>query len=142
MVNLGKLDSVNICLGCGASLPRHQPDCESENGEIVTFAYVMKLDKMTSLYKIRDQLIQAENHGDAVVKFVSGTGSLLTGDEVIQTISHKIVIESLTDGGYNAEVPALKGCIAYGETPQEALETVLDVEKAWLEIAKERGWVL
>jgi len=30
--------------------------------------------------------------------------------------------------------------MACGETPQEALETVLEIKAAWLEIAEERGW--
>ncbi|HBQ85036.1 MAG TPA: toxin-antitoxin system HicB family antitoxin [Syntrophomonas sp.] len=42
-------------------------------------------------------------------------------------------------GGWLAEVPELKGCIADGNTPDEALESLKDVVETWLEIAREEG---
>jgi predicted RNase H-like HicB family nuclease len=53
---------------------------------------------------------------------------------------YKIIITPDSEGGFNANVPALKGCMTHGETPQEALEVILDVQRLWLEIAEERGW--
>jgi len=45
------------------------------------------------------------------------------------------IFYSEEDGGYIAVAPDLKGCSAFGETPQEALnelETAIDL---WLEVA-------
>ncbi|MGE5587570.1 MAG: toxin-antitoxin system HicB family antitoxin [Clostridia bacterium] len=42
-------------------------------------------------------------------------------------------------GGWLAEVPELDGCISTGESPQQALTSVQDAIKCWLESAKEHG---
>ncbi len=42
--------------------------------------------------------------------------------------------------GFNVEVPDLKGCVAFGETIEDALQTLTEVKQAWIEIALERGW--
>jgi antitoxin HicB len=39
------------------------------------------------------------------------------------------------EGGYVAEIPALKGCLAQGETVDEALEELQIVLDLWLETA-------
>ena len=39
-----------------------------------------------------------------------------------------------------AVVPDLKGCSAFGETPEEALQEVLVAKELWLEAARERGY--
>ena len=41
------------------------------------------------------------------------------------------------DGGYIADIPDLKNCSAFGNTPQEALNQVLIAQKLWLEEAAE-----
>jgi antitoxin HicB len=43
------------------------------------------------------------------------------------------------EGGYVAEIPALKGCLAQGETLDEALKELKIVTKLWLETAKSYG---
>lgn len=43
------------------------------------------------------------------------------------------------DGGYIADIPDLKYCSAYGETPEEALKQVLLAKSAWLLAAREAG---
>ncbi len=40
------------------------------------------------------------------------------------------------EGGYVAEIPALKGCLAQGETLDETLRELEIVEDLWLESAK------
>jgi antitoxin HicB len=42
-------------------------------------------------------------------------------------------------GGYLATVPELPGGKSDGETPQEALENVLDAIGCWIEAAREMG---
>ncbi|MBD1846143.1 type II toxin-antitoxin system HicB family antitoxin [Cyanobacteria bacterium FACHB-63] len=46
------------------------------------------------------------------------------------------------EGGYVAEVPALKGCLAQGETLTEVLEELQTVTGLWIETAKRRGQTL
>ncbi len=43
------------------------------------------------------------------------------------------------EGGYVAEIPALKGCIAQGDTLDETLSELEIVENLWLETAKKSG---
>jgi predicted RNase H-like HicB family nuclease len=43
------------------------------------------------------------------------------------------------DEGYIADIPDLKFCSAFGETPEEALKEVLIAKTAWLEAALAEG---
>jgi predicted RNase H-like HicB family nuclease len=52
---------------------------------------------------------------------------------------HINIFYSQEDGGYIADVPDLKTCSAFGETPQRALDEVLTAQKIWLEGAKHSG---
>ncbi|MDL2287952.1 type II toxin-antitoxin system HicB family antitoxin [Oscillospiraceae bacterium OttesenSCG-928-F05] len=52
---------------------------------------------------------------------------------------HINIFYSDDDGGYIADVPDLKNCSAYGETPQKALDEVLIAQKLWLAEAKENN---
>lgn len=49
---------------------------------------------------------------------------------------HINVFYSAEDGGYVADVPDLKSCSAFGETPEAALREVLAAKAAWLATAK------
>lgn len=49
---------------------------------------------------------------------------------------HINVFYSEEDEGYIADIPDLKYCSAFGETPEEALREVLIAKAAWLETAK------
>ena len=40
---------------------------------------------------------------------------------------------------YLAEAPALQGCMAWGETPEETLKSLLAVAQAIIQIRKENG---
>jgi antitoxin HicB len=46
------------------------------------------------------------------------------------------------EGGYVAEIPALKGCLAQGDTLDEALQELKVVMELWLETAKRYGQTL
>lgn len=52
---------------------------------------------------------------------------------------HVNLFYSDDDGGYIADIPDLKSCSAFGETPEEALREVLQAKKVWLEAAKANG---
>ena len=51
-----------------------------------------------------------------------------------------IIYWSATDEVFVAEMPELKGCIAHGETQEEALREINTVADEWLKIAKEKNW--
>jgi predicted RNase H-like HicB family nuclease len=45
------------------------------------------------------------------------------------------IFYSVEDGGYIAIAPDLKGCSAFGETPQQALRELEVAMDLWLEVA-------
>jgi predicted RNase H-like HicB family nuclease len=52
---------------------------------------------------------------------------------------HINIFYSEEDEGYIADIPDLKFCSAFGNTPDEALHEVLIAKQAWIESAKENG---
>lgn len=56
--------------------------------------------------------------------------------------NYPIVIYPYEEGGYVAEVPALKGCLAQGETLAETLDELETVKQLWLETAEKHGRTL
>ena len=48
---------------------------------------------------------------------------------------HINIFYSDEDEGYVADIPDLKACSAFGDTPAEALEQVQMAKQAWLEAA-------
>jgi predicted RNase H-like HicB family nuclease len=58
-------------------------------------------------------------------------------------LAYKIEITPEVDAdgtGFNAEIPLLKGCMAFGETVEEAYEMLMEVKQAWFDIALKRCW--
>lgn len=49
---------------------------------------------------------------------------------------HINIFYSDEDGGYIADIPDLKFCSTFGETPGEALAEVLKAKAAWLKAAR------
>jgi len=50
-----------------------------------------------------------------------------------------ILFWSNEDGAYIAEIPELPGCMADGETAQQALANVEIIAEEWIETARELG---
>ena len=50
----------------------------------------------------------------------------------------KVFIHKADEGGYWAEIPALKGCVSDGETKEEVLDNIKEAAQGWLEVAAER----
>lgn len=50
---------------------------------------------------------------------------------------HINIFYSDEDGGYIADIPDLKACSAFGESPEEALREVEIAKAAWLEAARQ-----
>ncbi len=51
----------------------------------------------------------------------------------------RIIYWSKDDDAFIVEVPELLGCMADGETIQEAIQNSETIISEWLEVAKERG---
>ena len=54
-------------------------------------------------------------------------------------MKYPIVIYPCDEGGFVAEIPALKGCLAQGETLEETLQELITVRTLWLETAEKHG---
>jgi predicted RNase H-like HicB family nuclease len=52
---------------------------------------------------------------------------------------HINIFYSQEDECYIADIPDLKYCSAFGETPEVALHEVLLAKEAWLRVAREEG---
>ena len=52
---------------------------------------------------------------------------------------HINVFYSVEDGGYIADIPDLKFCSAFGDTPESAVREVALAKAAWLEAAQSAG---
>jgi predicted RNase H-like HicB family nuclease len=52
---------------------------------------------------------------------------------------HINVFWSEEDHNWLVDIPDLRHCSAFGDTPQEALEEVLQAKQAWLESARAHG---
>ncbi len=52
---------------------------------------------------------------------------------------HINVFYSEEDEGYIADIPDLKQCSAFGETPEDAVREVLIAKDAWLQAARAAG---
>lgn len=57
----------------------------------------------------------------------------------MKKFKYPFVIYPAAEGGYVAEVPSLKGCLAQGETLDETLSELADVTQIWLDTARRRG---
>jgi antitoxin HicB len=53
-----------------------------------------------------------------------------------EQLNYPMVIYPAEEGGYVAEIPALKGCLAQGETLGECLKELAKVQKLWLASAR------
>lgn len=51
----------------------------------------------------------------------------------------RIIYWSVDDNAFIVEVPELPGCMADGETVEQAVANSEAVIKEWIEVAKERG---
>lgn len=57
-------------------------------------------------------------------------------------LNYPIIIYFCGEGGFVAEIPVLKGCLAQGETLAETLDELSIIKQLWLETAQEHGKAL
>jgi predicted RNase H-like HicB family nuclease len=53
-----------------------------------------------------------------------------------EELRYPTIIYPAEEGGYVAEIPVLKGCLAQGETQAECLKEMEKVQALWIESAK------
>ncbi len=51
----------------------------------------------------------------------------------------EVELEKEKDGRWSATIPALAGCYSWGYTKEEALESLKENARAWLEVLMEKG---
>jgi predicted RNase H-like HicB family nuclease len=57
------------------------------------------------------------------------------------TTKYEVIIYwNSNDNVFVAEMPELKGCIAHGETQDQALKEINILAEEWLALAREKGW--
>jgi predicted RNase H-like HicB family nuclease len=54
-------------------------------------------------------------------------------------LEYPALLAAEPEGGYTAFHPDLKGCVAVGETREEALANLEEARRLWLETAHEHG---
>ena len=54
-------------------------------------------------------------------------------------MNYPMVIYPCDEGGFVAEIPALPGCLAQGETLEATLQELITVKSLWLETAEKYG---
>jgi predicted RNase H-like HicB family nuclease len=58
---------------------------------------------------------------------------------MMKRMKYPFVIYPATEGGYVGEMPALKGCLAQGETLEETLDELSTVAELWIQTARRHG---
>lgn len=59
----------------------------------------------------------------------------------MKTYVFKVAVEREEDGRWSASIPVLPGCATWGYTKEEALESLEEAAKAYLEVLAEQGKV-
>jgi predicted RNase H-like HicB family nuclease len=59
----------------------------------------------------------------------------------MKTYVFKVEVEQEEDGRWSARIPVLPGCATWGYTKEEALESLKEAAKAYLEVLAEQGKV-
>jgi len=66
---------------------------------------------------------------------------MVTLTKPFHVIRDSVVLEFKPEpeGGYTVTVPALPGCVSYGETFEQAIDMAFDAIEGWLAVAREEG---
>jgi antitoxin HicB len=59
--------------------------------------------------------------------------------EYYLSLEYPVFLVAEPEGGYTALHPDLEGCVAVGETPEEALNNLAEARRLWLETTYEHG---
>ena len=56
--------------------------------------------------------------------------------------TYKLLLHSEPEGGFTVTVPALPGCITYGENVTEAIEMAKEAIELYVEVLREKGEII
>lgn len=56
-----------------------------------------------------------------------------------KNLTYKILLHEEPEGGFTVTVPALPGCVTYGENLHEAVDMAKEAIEGYVEILKEQG---
>lgn len=59
--------------------------------------------------------------------------------EAVQELSYRIIFRPEPEGGFTVTVPALPGCVTYGETLEEASDMARDAIELYLKSLEKHG---
>ena len=59
------------------------------------------------------------------------------GGDNMKTLRYRILLREEPEGGYTVIVPALPGCVTYGDTIEEAIEMAKEAVELYIESLKE-----
>lgn len=57
----------------------------------------------------------------------------------MKTRTYRILLHEEPEGGFTVTVPALPGCITYGDSLSQALEVAKEAIEGYIELLKEQG---
>lgn len=57
----------------------------------------------------------------------------------MEEITYTIELEALENGGFSVAVPALPGCVTWGDSFDHAVSMAIEAIELWLETMAERG---
>ncbi|GAB4021134.1 type II toxin-antitoxin system HicB family antitoxin [Spirosoma koreense] len=57
----------------------------------------------------------------------------------MKTLNYRLILTPEPEGGYTVRVPAIRGCVTYGETLEEAIAMARDAIEGCLEVLVEEG---
>lgn len=57
----------------------------------------------------------------------------------MRNLQYRILLRREPEGGYTVTVPALPGCVTYGETVDEAIAMAREAVEVYVESLRERG---
>ncbi len=58
---------------------------------------------------------------------------------MMRTLNYRIRLEKEEEGGYTVIVPALPGCVTFGETVEEAIAMAKEAIEGYIETLKDLG---
>lgn len=61
------------------------------------------------------------------------------GKRKMGNLQYRILLRAEPEGGYTVTVPALPGCVTFGETVDEAIAMAREVVEVYIESLRERG---
>ena len=70
---------------------------------------------------------------------MTAAGKVIENTQNVRNRTFRVVI-SKTEDGYMADIPSLKHCMSFGDTPEEAMENLHEALEGTLLTMQDLGW--